>query len=193
MTVRRSIGFACVVFLWLAVAQPAVAQENVVLQWNDDLLQAVRNTKFAPMFTARALAIVHTCMFDAWAAYDSVAVGSRLGGTLRRPAKKRTLANKEKAISFAAYRALVDLFPTQKTILFDPRMASLGYDPSDGSVDAGIGNAAADAVIAFRHHDGSNQLGDLHAGAYSDYSGYEPVNDPDHLNDPNRWQPLRNA
>jgi hypothetical protein len=46
-------------------------------------------------------------------------------------------------------------------------------------------------VIAFRHHDGANQLGDLHAGAYSDYTGYVPVNDPDHINDPNRWQPLR--
>jgi len=46
-------------------------------------------------------------------------------------------------------------------------------------------------VIAFRHHDGANQLGDLHPGAYSDYTGYVPVNDPDHINDPNRWQPLR--
>ena len=50
---------------------------------------------------------------------------------------------------------------------------------------------AATAVIAFRHHDGANQLGDLHPGAYSDYTGYVPVNDPDHINDPNRWQPLR--
>jgi len=46
-------------------------------------------------------------------------------------------------------------------------------------------------VIAFRHVDGANQLGDLHPGAYSDYTGYVPVNDPDHINDPNRWQPLR--
>jgi len=42
-----------------------------------------------------------------------------------------------------------------------------------------------------RHHDGSNQLGDLHPGSYSDYTAYAPVNTPDHINDPNRWQPLR--
>src|SRR5207249_3683075 len=74
-------------------------------------------------------------------------------------------------------------------------MASLGYDPENRSTDvvtaAGVGNLVAAAVIAFRHHDGANQLGDLHPGAYSDYTGYAPVNDPDHINDPNRWQPLR--
>jgi hypothetical protein len=34
-------------------------------------------------------------------------------------------------------------------------------------------------------------LGDLHPGAYSDYTGYVSVNDPDNINDPNHWQPLR--
>jgi hypothetical protein len=61
---------------------------------------------------ARALAIVHTCIFDAWAAYDQKAVGTQLGGSLRRPKSEQTATNKNKAISFAAYRAAVDLFPT---------------------------------------------------------------------------------
>ena len=43
----------------------------------------------------------------------------------------------------------------------------------------------------FRHHDGSNQLGDLNPGAYSDYTGYAPVNTPTAINNPNRWQPLQ--
>src|SRR5262249_51875738 len=128
--------------------------------------------------------------------YDATAVGTRLGGTLRRPAEERTIDNKEKAISFAAYRALVDLFPQpQQVVIFDALMAELGFDPSDTSQDpttpSGGGNLVADAVLQFRHHDGSNQLGDLHAGAYSDYTGYVPVNDADHVVDPNRWQPLR--
>jgi len=54
---------------------------------------------------ARALAIVHTCIYDAWAAYDNRAIGTRLGGALRRPPQEHTRANKETAISFAAYRA----------------------------------------------------------------------------------------
>jgi hypothetical protein len=100
-------------------------------------------------------------------AYDAKAIGTQLGGTLRRPASERTLANKEEAVSYGAYRALVDLFAFDKP-LFDAQMKSLGHDPNDDSTDVttppGIGNLACAAVLNFRHHDGSNQLGDLHPG-----------------------------
>ena len=80
--------------------------------------------------TARALAIAHTCMFDAWAAYDHRADGTRFGGTLRQPKRERTLANKTSAVSYAAHRALSDLFPTQiarfDATLRDPRSRSAG-------------------------------------------------------------------
>jgi hypothetical protein len=132
-------------------------------------------------------------MYDAWAAYDRSAVGTQLGASLRRPPGERTLLNKEQAVSFAAYRALVDLFPSEQA-LFDGLMQQLGLNPANQSTDAtiavGIGNMAAAAVLASRHHDGSNQLGDLATGAYSDYTGYQPVNTPSAINDPNRWQPL---
>ncbi|MGH2484312.1 MAG: DUF6851 domain-containing protein, partial [Candidatus Limnocylindria bacterium] len=156
---------------------------------------------------ARALAIVATCQFDAWAAYDRKAVGTMLGGSLRRPPQERTLANKKEAISFGAYRAAVDLFPASKA-LFDSLMQNLGYDPSNTSTDtitpAGIGNVACQAVLEFRDGDGANQFGDEAGGtpgvSYSDYTGYVPVNDPMDLtvpfdpstvHDPDRWQPLR--
>jgi hypothetical protein len=140
-------------------------------------------------------------MYDAWAAYDAKAIGTQLGGTLRRPASERSPANKQQAISYGAYRALVDLFAFDKP-LFDAQMARLGYDPNDNSTNittpTGIGNVACGAVLNFRHHDGSNQLGDLHPGAYSDYTGYVPVNspttvpvDPMTVSDPNHWQPLQ--
>ena len=179
--------------LLLTAIEPAVAIDNVVLQWNEATLDAIRNTKSAPPIAARAFAITHTAMFDAWAAYDPVAKGTRLGSSLRRPEVERTAANKEKATSFAAYRVLVDLFSTQ-TAVFGALMSSLGYDPSDISADtsspSGIGNICAQALLNYRHTDGSNQLGDLHPGAYSDYTGYVPVNTADTLNDPNKWQPL---
>ena len=38
-----------------------------------------------PTIIARQMAISMTAMYDAWAAYDDKAVGTRLGGTLRRP------------------------------------------------------------------------------------------------------------
>src|SRR5256884_459038 len=172
----------------------AATTDNVTIQWDNAAVQAIRVTKPGPPIVARALAIVHTTMYDAWEAYDDQAVGTRLGGSLRRPPVATRVANTDEAVSFAAYRALVDLFPTQ-TPAFNEVMASLGYNPANSSTDiatpAGVGNVAGAAVIAFRHHDGANQLGDLHPGAYSDYTGYVPVNDPDHINDPNRWQPLR--
>jgi hypothetical protein len=139
-------------------------------------MQAVRDGSLGPPMVARALAIVHTCMYDAWAPYDEKAVGTRLGSSLRTHPSWRTLANKNKAISFAAYRAAVDLFPREKIKSFDPLMASLGYDADDISTDtrtpSGIGNVACAAVLAFRHTDGSNQLGDLTASGipYADYT-----------------------
>ena len=174
----------------------APGADNVVVQWDAEALQAIRTTHPGPPIVARALAILHTSTFDAWAAYDNDAIGTRLGTSLRRPASERTDANKERAVSYAAYRALSDLFPTEVS-KFNARMASLGYDPSDASTDVtsatGIGNVAAQAVVAFRHSDGSNQLGDAPGfpGKYSDYTGYAPVNTPTSIIDPNRWQPLQ--
>jgi hypothetical protein len=108
------------VLLWTAVGR-ARSADNVVVQWNEAIVDAIRNTKTPPPIASRAFAVTHTAMFDAWAAYDPVALSTRLGGTLRRPETERTKANKEKAISFAAYRVLVDLFPTQVP-LFDALM-----------------------------------------------------------------------
>jgi hypothetical protein len=149
---------------------------------------------------ARALAVVHTCMYDAWAAYDDRAVGTQLSGALRRQAAERTLANKEEAISYAAYRALADVLPADANSVYKALMKQLGYDPSNNSTDietpAGIGNVACAAVLEFRHHDKSNQLGDLAQGPYSDWSGYAALNKPTvipvrtTMSDPDHWQPL---
>lgn len=167
----------------------AQAQETIVVTWNKAMLQAIRDTRPGPPIVARMLAITHTCMYDAWAAYDFVALGTRLGGTLRQPMDQRSADNKKKAMSFAAYRALVDLFPTQ-VVKFNEEMEKLGYNLTDTSTPAEVGNKACQAVLDYRHQDGSNQKGELGGGAYSDYTNYLPVNDPNHLNDPNRWQPL---
>ena len=171
-----------------APARPAAAEDTVVVQWNETMLQAIRNTRLAPMFAARGFAIVHTAMFDAWAAYDATAVGTQFGETLRRPEAERTDANKATAISFAAYRALLDLFPSQAP-LFDARMEALGYASWDTSLDVstpvGLGNQCAKTVIEGRHGDGANQL-----NGYADTTGYMPVNSSLIFDFPNRWQPL---
>src|SRR5882672_5665700 len=86
---------------------------SVVIRWNQAALDAIRITRSSPPVAARILAIAHTCMFDAWAAYEESATGTRMGGRLRRPIPERRTGNKEKAVSYAAYRALVDLVPSQ--------------------------------------------------------------------------------
>lgn len=190
-TTATSPGLPSVTFT--ATATAPLPPDNVVVQWNDQMLLAFQLSNTAPTVAARALGVLHTSIFDAWAAYDEKAVGTRLGGTLRRPAAERTEANKNAAISYAAYRTLLDLFPAQKDS-YDALMASLNLDPANTSEDpatpAGIGNLASAANIAFRHTDGSNQRGDLNPGAYSDYTSYMPVNDVATINDPNCWQPL---
>ena len=198
-TFWERVGKLALLGMVLAVglaARPASA-DSVVTTWDEAALQAIRDLKPGPTIVARHLAVVHTALWDAWAAYDAKAVGTRLGGYLRRPAAERTDANKAQAISFAAFRAASDLFPGATQVnQFRALMVNLGYNPDDASTDrttpTGIGNVAAAAVLKFRHADGSNQLGDLNGGtAYSDYTGYTPVNTPDEIIDPDRWQPLR--
>ena len=48
-----------------APVQVASGSDNVVLQWDNAALQAIRVTKPGPPIVARALAIVHTAMYDA--------------------------------------------------------------------------------------------------------------------------------
>jgi Domain of unknown function (DUF6851)/VCPO second helical-bundle domain len=170
--------------------EPARAEtgDNLVLVWNDQTLASIRELVGRPTVAARALAIVHTAIYDAWAAYDTVAVPTLANGNSRQPSAERTLDNKNKAVSFAAYRTLVNLFPAKEA---DPRhdftnfLTSLGYDPTDTSTPAQVGNTAAAAVLAFRANDGSNQ-----ANGYADTSGYVPVNSWDQITEPDQWQPL---
>src|SRR2546429_3337085 len=159
------------VLIWpLGVMGQTRASDNVVVRWSAAALQGVRDSRLGPPMVARALAIVHTCIFDAWAAYDKRAVGTQFGDELRRPRRERTLANKNEAISFAAYRALVDLFALDKASVFDPLMASLGYDPNNLTINtdtpAGFRNVAFVTYITFRHCHDPNHLGYVQPGAY---------------------------
>jgi hypothetical protein len=192
------IGLVLILALGLVatVGQPEPARaadgDNLVLVWNQATLDSIRALPPAPTVVARALAIVHTAIYDAWAAYDPLAVGTRLGAGLRQPAAERTQANKDKAVSYAAYTALVDLFPVRQPIFRDYMErpvadGGLSYrvDGSDTSTAATVGTLAAQAVLDYRHGDGSNQ-----ANGYADTSGYVPVNSWDQVRERDHWQPL---
>jgi hypothetical protein len=169
---------------------------NGALVWSRAVLAAVERSSPGPTVAARAMAVLHTCMYDAWAAYDPIAQGTRLGGALRRPLAEQGVAEKTEAVSYAAHLAAVDLFPLQRAF-FDALLRGQGFDPESVSTDrrtpAGVGQLACQAVLDVRHQDGANQLGNVagSSGApYSDYTAYAAVNRPDRVTDPDRWQPL---
>jgi PAP2 superfamily len=203
---RQLLGLMClpVACFGLLDISAAAPQPTLVVQWNQALLQGVRDSKVGPPMVARALAVAHTCMYEAWAAYDDRARGVVLGDLLRRPARERHSANVATAISFAAYRCAVNVFPGDKISVFDPLMAQLGLSPLNTSTDTstpiGVGNVAAAALIASRLNDGANQSGSLTPGGvpYADYTGYKPVNGPSGVPvnpatviNVNFWQPLQ--
>ena len=177
---------------------------NLLVEWNELALEAIRVSKPGPPMAARSLAIVYTAIYDAWAAYHEAALPVH-SPVPRRPEDQRTESNRRAALSMAAYRALADQFPAQKAI-FAGKLQAVGLNPADATTDvdtpAGAGNVAAAAVLHFRHGDGSNQLGG-EAGSsgepYSDYTAYQPLNPPmnplfpaaaDQIPFPGRWQPL---
>jgi hypothetical protein len=181
--------------------QPAAS--GTVLGWNRLALQAIRTVQPGPPMAARSLAILHTCMYNAWAAYDDDARQTAHGVAVRLPRAERSAASKASAMSHAAYLALSDQFPALKPS-FDAYMAGLGLDPAAPSgqlTPAGIGRTQTASMLDFCHRDGANQSGDLLPGGqpYADYTGYAPLNPPmvatepappDGIPEPGRWQPL---
>jgi hypothetical protein len=175
-------------------------QPSAAYEWLEVLLVAsgrdAQRFNPRPTVLSRTMAIVLTSMYDAWAAYDDVAVGTRRGGRLRRPAKERTRANKEKAIAYAAYRSMLFVYPDDAEWIGE-QFRRRGHDPDDASTDPttpqGLGNTAANAVADYRRNDGANQSGSEPGGngePYADYTGYRPKNRPGAVADPLRWMPI---
>jgi hypothetical protein len=190
---RQFLAHTTAVSASFALARPALAwTPSAVVLWSRALTGAIAATRTQATIAARACAMVTEAIYNAWVGYDAVAAFT-LGGLARQPLAERSAAARAIAIGHAAHTVLVDLFPTQQAV-FDALLASqtAGYGAVAGGANAvTVGRSAGNALLAARHHDGANQLGDLAPGAYSDTSGYAPVNTPDALVDPSRWQPLR--
>ncbi|MDJ0519050.1 MAG: calcium-binding protein [Trichodesmium sp. MO_231.B1] len=170
---------------------------SISVLWDRAVQQAVINTAPGPTVASRAYGILHTATYDAWSAYDPLATSTQLGDNLQRPQSENTDANKTEAMSFAAYRVLSELFPSEVKI-FNDVMAELGFYPDNTTTDtttpAGIGNVSAEALLTFRRNDGSNQLGNDPNGdgtPYSDISGYQPINSPGETTNIEFWTPER--
>jgi len=85
-------------------ADGAATPLATVLAWN---ALALRMLGAAP--PARALALVHTCMYNAWAAYDDNARQTVHGVAVRLPHAARDAASKAAAMGHAAHAVLAGL------------------------------------------------------------------------------------
>lgn len=179
MLFRRAVFFLTVLLAWLEFVTAACAG-TVSAYWDNVALDCIQQADHEPSMAARMLAILHTAMYDAWTAYDPIAAPSRANGILKRPPEEITDSNEIEAVSFAAHRTLVHLFPLMAPSI-DAALTRLGYDLEDlGSADTstppGIGNVAAQAAIDPSANYASSSIRDV------------PAAMPDPTDDPNAWQ-----
>jgi hypothetical protein len=139
-----------------AAADAMAGVAGTVRGWNRLALQAIRSAQPGPLASARSLAILHTCMYNAWAAYDDHARQTAHGVAVRLPHAERSTASRTCAMSHAARRALCGRFPAQQAV-FDAWMtAGLGLDPAapGGPLSpAGIGRTQAASMLDFWQRD----------------------------------------
>ena len=83
--------------------------DNVILKWDEQLLSTIRAypAQTGPTVTSRAIGVLHTATYDAWAAYDPTAKVTRPDGPAQQKSTLNNAANKTKAVSYAAYRTLM--------------------------------------------------------------------------------------
>lgn len=187
------------------------AQHSVARDWNEELLEAIRNDFARPTAHARNLFHSSILMYDAWATFnltaETVFLGKTFGGYTCDFTGVPNTSNPEAAshevMSYAMYRLLSHRFAgspgsTESLESFKTLFESYGYDVNFTSVDystgsfAALGNYLAQEMIAFGLQDGSNEAND-YENLY-----YTPDNDPLILElyednssiDPNKWQPL---
>jgi len=186
--------------------------QSIAREWNEEVLNAIRNDFARPTVHARNLFHTSLAMYDAWSSMDETSETFLLGKTVGEyfcpfegfsPTEPIEEA-REKAISYAVYRLILHRFAESPG--FDDEilpsvnalMGSLGYDINFTSVNyssgdaAALGNFIAQELIAFGLQDGSNEANDY------ENQFYEPVNEPlviafpgnPDIEFPNRWQPL---
>jgi PAP2 superfamily len=127
---------------------------DVVTDWNNAALDAIRAGNTAPPIASRSLAILHVSIYDAV---------NGIAHTHERylvPSVAPATASREAAASAAAHKALVNLFPANATSFDALHAAILAGIPDGPRKRVGIiwGEFVANVILAVRAHDGSNAV-----------------------------------
>lgn len=187
---RKQIIFIILTFL---LSKSIVAQHSVAREWNEVLLQAIREDYARPTVHARNLFHTSIAMYDVWALFNPPAKPYLINNTIDKyvypklDISKIQYQDKQKAIeeviSYAVYKILWHRFissPHAVTSLmrFDSLMTTLGYDINYESQDyskgslAALGNFIGQCIIDYGKNDGANE-----ANGYKNRY-YKPINPP---------------
>ncbi len=154
--------FALAALLVLAAVPSALA--DPVLDWNLTALRTTAAAPFNPPLEARNLAVVHAAMFDAANAFQhefrsyAVHVCAPAGASF------------DAAVTAAAHRTLVGLYPEQTATLDALAAEALSRLPQGAGRDAGVtlGTEVATRLLSVRASDGA---GEAIAAPYTPASG----------------------
>ena len=136
----------------LASSLAVPARADVVTDWNNAALDAIRSNNTAPPIASRALAILHASI------YDAVNGIARTHEPYLVRSAVQSSASREAAASAAAHSALVNLFPANASSFDALHAAILATIPNGSRKAAGItwGEYVASQILAARPNDGWN-------------------------------------
>ncbi len=148
---------------------------DMVLDWNEHALAAIRTASTPPPVAARALAILHTAIYDAVNSLERT----------YKPYAVQLLAppsaSREAAVAAAAQQVLTTLFPAQAATFAAQLTTSLAAVPDGAAETAGVtlGTQVATQILARRSTDGSTTVTPYVPGAApGDWIPTPPANAP---------------
>jgi hypothetical protein len=146
------VAFIGVINLGSSIAIPASA--DVVTDWNNAALDAIRADRTAPPIASRSLAIVHVAI------YDAVNGIARTHQPYLVPSAVSNSASRVAAATAAAHQTLVSLFPNHTSTFDALHAAILAGIPNGPQKTNGItwGEFVASQILAARANDGSNAI-----------------------------------
>lgn len=204
------LKIALLLFITLLNFQVVYSQHSVAQDWNEMLLEAIRNDFARPTVHARNLYHHSIITYDAWAAFDPSKDTYFLGKTINgydcdfegvnipleiQSARHETISHASFHFIKSRYQFSPDFDDT--FILIYNYMVDHGYNTNNDNTDyqnggpAELGNYLAQQILNYGGIDGSNEP------SYSSLF-YNPINPPlvmtesgnPDIVDPNRWQAL---
>jgi len=151
---RATLFLACIAAINLGSSIGTPADADVVTDWNNAALDAIRAERTAPPIASRSLAILNVSIYDAVngiaRTHEPYLVQSAVAASASRKA----------AASAAAHEALVNLFPASASSFDALHAAILAGIPNGPQKTAGItwGEFVANQILAARANDGHDAI-----------------------------------